>query len=135
MAKSKYTPEIVEVIVEAIRKTGSDTAGWQAAGIAKDTFYGWCKKHPDFSDKIKNAKSEYRETCPEAIIAQAQKSFADYLFGRAEVSVTSFERGHSEKQGAYSKEITKRMKFGTPRWAIERVLGKPYDELEALKSL
>lgn len=135
MAKTKYNPELVQTILSAIAQAGTDRAGWEAGGISKETFYQWINKYPDFSDGTKQAKAEFRETCPEVLIQQARKAFADHLFGRVVITQTSFERGATEKLGSYSKEITKRIKLSPPRWAIERVLGKPLDVMEALKIL
>lgn len=134
MAKSKYTPETVQKILDAIAQTGSDRVGYEAGGISKDTFYQWVARYPDFSDGISQAKSEYRDTCPEVLVRQAHKAFADYLFGRVEITTTSLKRGVNEK-GSYSEEVTKRIRLSPPRWAVERVLGKPIDLLEAVKIL
>lgn len=134
MAKSKYNPEIVQKILDVIAQTGSDRAGYEAGGISKDTFYQWINRHADFADRIKQVKSQFRETCPEVLINQAQRAFADYLFGRVEISTTTFKRGTNEK-GSYSEEVTKRIRLSPPRWAIERVLGRPIDLLEAVKVL
>jgi hypothetical protein len=131
---SKYTPECVEQICSAIARTGSDRAGWEAGSIGKDAFYTWLKKYPEFSELILSAKSEYRATCPEALIRQANKAFSDYLFGRMEKVITTRRTG-STPMGAYEEEKVQRVPVGIPRWAIERVLGGPIDEFEAIKVL
>lgn len=133
--RSKYSPETIEAILDAIRETGSDKAGWRAGGICSTTFYEWCDNYPEFADSVKEAKAEYRKICPEELIKQARKAFSDYLFGRAKITITTFERGVSEKHGSYSREITKQINPGVPQWAIERVLGKPLDVLEAISTL
>lgn len=134
MAKSKYTPEVVQQILDVVAQTGSDRASWEAAGISETTFYDWCNKYPEFSEQIKEAKAQFRESCPEVLITQAHKALADYLFGRVEITTTVITRGINE-EGSYSEETTKRVKLSPPRWAIERVLGKPIDILEAVKVL
>jgi hypothetical protein len=135
MARSKYEPEIVEIILNAIRDTGGDRPGWEAGGISKDTFYEWINRYPDFSDQVKRAKLDYRNTCPDVLVRQAKQALSDYLFGRMErVQVTEEERVSEEGLTSY-KKVTRRVTMGVPRWAIERVLGKPADLIEALKVL
>jgi hypothetical protein len=136
VAKSKYNPEIVEIILGAIALTGSDRAGIEAGGINKDTFYSWIKRYPDFSERVSEARAEYRQSCPETLIRQANRAFADYLFGRMQRVVYTKEVGVSLKTGEpYEKETTQHIPVGVPRWAIERVLGKPLDIIEAVKTL
>ena len=61
MAKSRYSKKLVQIILENIEQFGTDKAGFQAAGIGKDTFYQWKRKYPDFSDQISRAKTKFRE--------------------------------------------------------------------------
>lgn len=84
MAKSKYNSERVAKIIDAIFVNGSDRAGWTGGEISEDTFSQWMKKYPEFSEEVVIAKQEYRNNCPETLKRQAQKAFADYLFGRVE---------------------------------------------------
>lgn len=135
MAKSKYTPETVRIIIAAIAASGKDEPGWRAGGISEQTFYNWQEKYVEFLELVVKAKDEYRDTCPETLVRQAKKAFADYLFGRMERVVYTKESGVSLKSGVYEKEITQRIPVGVPRWAIERVLGKPLDILEAVTTL
>lgn len=144
MAKSKYTPERVEKILDAIRETGSDRAGWQAGEINKDTFYTWINSYPDFSDEIAHAKQEFRKTCPDEIKNRAKAALADYLFNGCTVeresqteSVTVVEDSQGNvkevrKESSNNKNIERRP---PPQWAIDRVLGKPIALLEAVQLL
>jgi hypothetical protein len=131
---SKYTPECVETICDAIARTGSDKLGFEVGGISKATFYTWIEQHPDFSDAVIEARAEYRNSCPEVLVRQANKAFSDYLFGKMEKVVTTTESG-SNSFGDYEKEIVRRIPVGIPRWAIERVLGPETDELRAIQVL
>ncbi|MBW4580704.1 MAG: hypothetical protein KME42_14155 [Tildeniella nuda ZEHNDER 1965/U140] len=136
MAKSKYTPDRVQTIIDAIAQTGADRAGWQAGKISEDTFYDWVKRYSEFSESVSRAKDEYRDTCPGTLVRQARKAFADYLFGRMERVTYTKETGINARTGEpYEKEITQRVPVGVPKWAIERVLGKPLDILEAVSTL
>lgn len=132
--KSKYCPELVEEIVTAIAVNGVDSAGWDGR-ISKDTFYEWLKHKPDFSDMVVEARLEYRKSLPESKHRQANKAFAQYLYGEMERIIVTTERGHSEKSGAYESETIKRVPVGVPKWAIDRVLGTQMSEIEALSVL
>jgi hypothetical protein len=132
---SKYTPDRVQIIRDAIARSGSDKAGWQAGNIGKDTFYSWMHQFPDFSDAIIEARAEYRNTCPETLVRQANAAFSDLLFGRMEKIITVTKTGHSSRLGDYEEIIQQRVPIGIPRWAIERVLGPAIDEFAAIQCL
>ncbi|NJR38547.1 MAG: hypothetical protein HC781_06470 [Leptolyngbyaceae cyanobacterium CSU_1_4] len=66
---------------------------------------------------------------------QAQRALADYLYGRMERVYTVEEERINEEGLTSSKKVTRRVTVGVPRWAIERVLGKPVDLIEAIKVL
>lgn len=132
--RSKYTPELAKTIFDTIAQTGSDRAGYETAGISKDTFYQWVKKNSDFSDGISKARTEYQDICPASLVRQANKSLADYLYGRVEISIATMERWQNADGTTASKETLRKIRPGVPRWAIERVLGKPMDLLEAAKT-
>lgn len=135
MAKSKYTPEIAKTIVDTISQTGSDRAGFKAAGIHEATFYAWKKQFPEFAEEVDKAKAEYRDSCPPALVRQANKAFADYLYGRLEISIATIQRKQNSDGVTETVETIRKIRPPVPRWAIERVLGKPLDVLEAIKTL
>ena len=54
--RSKYTPDVVNRILDAISKGATYELACHYGGIAKDTFYNWLNTKPDFSDAIKNAE-------------------------------------------------------------------------------
>lgn len=128
MAKSKYNSERVAKMIDAIVIDGSDRAGWTGGGISEDTFYQWMKKYPEFSEGVASAKQEYRNNCPETLKRQAQKAFADYLFGRVEETWSATEV-ISDGERQIVKETVKRVRRGPPQWAIERVLGPDLNRL------
>lgn len=134
MAKSKYSEEVAQRIFDALAATGRDEDGWKAGGISKDTFYKWINAYSDFSDGVKRCKAEWRETCPEVLVRQANKAYADYLFGRMEKVVYTKKEGIKGDQ-PFEEETTQRIPVGVPRWAIERILGVKMHELDALKTL
>ncbi|MBE9015831.1 hypothetical protein C7Y66_10950 [Chroococcidiopsis sp. CCALA 051] len=136
MAKTKYTPERVEIILAAIRQEGGDRAGWEAGEINENTFYEWLRKHGEFAQGVAQAKQEYQRNCPTALKRQAKRSLAEYLFqGTTETWETTeiLEDGCGNVK--LVKRSTKTVRRGPPQWAIERVLGERMHELECVKVL
>lgn len=144
MAKSKYTPETIDIILSAIQETGSDRAGYEAGGIAKRTFYEWMETYPHFAHQVAHARKEFKKTCPEEIKNRAKAALASYLFDGCTVeresqteSVTVVEDAQGNikeirKEKSSNKNIERRP---PPQWAIDRVLGKPIPLLEAMQLL
>ena len=58
----------------------------------------------------------------------------DYLYGRVEETWTS-EETTIEGNKVITKFSIKKVKRGVPNWVIDRILGRPVDELEAVKCL
>lgn len=54
--KSKYEPERVEKLLEAIRLGATYKHACDYAGIHIDTFYEWQDKHPEFPERVKAAE-------------------------------------------------------------------------------
>lgn len=77
--KSLYTPERVKTILDTIRQTGLDKAGFEAGGINHDTFYVWLKEKPEFAEAVTRAKQEFKSILPEKIIEKANQALLEYL--------------------------------------------------------
>lgn len=56
--KSKYTPDTVKRLTDAIRLGGSDRDACVFAGISEDTLANWRKTKPDFSESIDRARMD-----------------------------------------------------------------------------
>ncbi len=132
--KTRYSADVVAKILDALRHSGSDRVAIEAAGISTGTFYRWGQQYREFREGIAQAKEEYRKNCPVVLREQAYLSFEDYLYGRVEEVWTTDEIIRDDDKIIY-KEVVRRVKRGVPQWAIERVLGKSVDELEAVKCL
>jgi hypothetical protein len=75
---AKYNGETVERICALIRADSYPVAEiCELAGIAKDTYYSWLKKKPDFSYSIKKAENEYNEF----IVREAKRSLVRMIQG------------------------------------------------------
>lgn len=55
---SKYTPERVKAILQAIEVGAPYRHAAAAAGIDEDTFTNWKKRHAEFSDAVKEAEAK-----------------------------------------------------------------------------
>jgi hypothetical protein len=93
------------------------------------------REKPEFAELVAKAKAVYSENCRDALKYQAEKVLEDYLYRRTIIKVKTIEQGTSDKHGDYLKEINKEITPAVPRWVIERILGRPYDEIDAVKSL
>lgn len=54
--RSKYTPETVAKLKEAIGKGATYDLACDFAGIAESTFYEWLQSKPEFSEQLKAAE-------------------------------------------------------------------------------
>lgn len=78
---SKYTPERVNTILDAIRTGDTYKVAAARAGINLDTFYEWQKAHTEFSDAVKEAKAEYEKWELDGILKDARKSLKRLICG------------------------------------------------------
>lgn len=134
--KGKYTPETVEKILDAIRATGSDKAGWQAGAISERTFYEWCKVHAQFSQDVTRARETFRHVCPESLKLKALENLREYLFNGASITTTSREIIKAP-DGTVLRVVEKvsKSQHPMPHWVADRILGKKLEVLEAMQVL
>lgn len=59
---AKYKKEIVERICSYIRDGDSQRDAAKKAGISEDTFYDWMKLKSEFSESVKKAHEDFRQT-------------------------------------------------------------------------
>lgn len=71
--KSKYTPEVVERITQAIRNGMTYELACQYAGISHETFYRWMNEKAEFSAAVKEAEGAGAMTWLEAIQKAADR--------------------------------------------------------------
>ena len=56
--KSKYTPEVIEKLTQALAMGATYELACGYAGIAPSTFYDWIEKKPEFSETVKGAEGK-----------------------------------------------------------------------------
>lgn len=72
---SKYTPETVAVILEALGKGATHELACQAGGISHQTFAEWMRLYPEFLDGIKRVEAEAAQRWLAFIEASAPKEW------------------------------------------------------------
>lgn len=78
---SKYEPERVNTICEAISRGATNEAAAARGGIALDTFYEWLKSKPEFSERVKEARKDFENWELEGILKDAKKSLKTLICG------------------------------------------------------
>ena len=134
--RSKYTPDTIQLITDAIEETGKDESGMRAGGIASSTYFQWLKDKPEFLEKVTLAKDRFRANRPQSLRSEAVKRLAEYIRGEA---VEVYDKLVETKDGdgvliSRTRSLTK-IKRGCPQWALDRVLGKSMPVLEAVQVL
>lgn len=54
---SEYKPDFCNAVIDFMSKGYSLTAFAGSIRMARDTVYDWCKKYPDFSDAVNQARA------------------------------------------------------------------------------
>jgi hypothetical protein len=101
--RSKYTPETVDKLTQAIRLGATDELACNYAGIDGSTFYEWMNAKAEFSETIKQAKgaaavkwlAKIEQAGEEAWQAFAWKLERRYpeMYGRNRVELTGANGG------------------------------------------
>ena len=77
MSKGKFN-DVKDDIISYIREGGSNILACKKVGISKETFYTWINDKPDFSDSLKKARKEFRETIVQTLEQSLWKRAAGY---------------------------------------------------------
>lgn len=59
--KTKYSAQIVERILEAVRHSGSDRVAIEAAGISEATYYRWQQEFQEFRELVASSANVPRK--------------------------------------------------------------------------
>lgn len=77
MSKGKFN-DVKDDIISYIREGDSNILACKKVGISKETFYTWINDKPEFSDSLKKARKEFRETIVQTLEQSLWKRAAGY---------------------------------------------------------
>lgn len=148
---AKFNPDTVDIIVEALRETGSRREAWESAGVSKVTFYAWMRQFPGFRREVEAAEEEYRRVAAvatavgktetvrerrEHLRKVAWAKVADYLENGVEEIVKSEEVKLDADGNVVHRVLRRTTKNGAvPQWAIERFVEKPVNDVVLYRQL
>jgi transposase-like protein len=78
----RYTPDVVDTIIHVLEMGGTDSDAATAAGVNRNTFYLWRKKHPEFKERIEAAKAGVNQSAAAAVLdklEQCRSLAEDYI--------------------------------------------------------
>ena len=104
MSKGKFN-DVKDDIISCIREGDSNILACKKVGISKSTFYEWLESYPDFSDSLKKARKEFRETIVQTLQQSLWKRAAGYEIEESKNEYRTLKDG--SKVLVKSSKITK----------------------------
>ena len=104
MSKGKFN-DVKDDIISCIRESDSNILACKKVGISKSTFYEWLESYPDFSDSLKKARKEFRETIVQTLEQSLWKRAAGYEIEESKNEYRTLKDG--SKVLVKSSKITK----------------------------
>lgn len=104
MSKGKFN-DVKDDIISYIREGDSNILACKKVGIIKETFYTWINDKPDFSDSLKKARKEFRETIVQTLEQSLWKRAAGYEIEESKNEYRTLKDG--SKVLVKSSKITK----------------------------
>ncbi|OKH12320.1 hypothetical protein [[Limnothrix rosea] IAM M-220] len=135
----KYNATTTEAIANAIETTGEIQSGIETGNISSATFHRWRKEHSEFDQRINEALETFRANSPQVLQTTAMARLRNALdhgqvIKRTRTTTKTIKRHDPQGQLMYTEthEETRESvdQLPTPKWAIERILGKPIQDLE-----
>lgn len=104
MSKGKFN-DVKDDIISYIREGDSNILACKKVGISKETFYTWINDKPDFSNSLKKARKEFRETIVQTLEQSLWKRAAGYEIEESKNEYRTLKDG--SKVLVKSSKITK----------------------------
>ena len=104
MSKGKFN-DVKDDIISYIREGDSNILACKKVGISKETFYTWINDKHDFSDSLKKARKEFRETIVQTLEQSLWKRAAGYEIEESKNEYRTLKDG--SKVLVKSSKITK----------------------------
>lgn len=124
--RSKYTPELIKEICEAIKEGSTQDDAARIAGIAVSTFYAYMKQS-EFSEAVEKAHAEFKKTQVKAIKAAGYKTNKG---GQWQANAWLLERKYPDEFGQRltlkvspeDYDLLRKMGFNGPADAWQRLM-------------
>ena len=100
----KYSEELTNEICQYLRDGDSQKVAAIKADIAEDTFYEWMNTKPEFSERVKMAKEEFRATIVDKLEASLFKRATGYEFTETKIEYVSGKDGEPIIKGQKTKK-------------------------------
>lgn len=145
----RYSEDVVKTILTNLESGQTIAYSCSEAGISQVSFNNWCKKYPDFNDKVNKAIALYKSNCPEELKVIAKNRLQQVLTEGVVIKrsrTITTERVHETPIFNNNGEIvgykekwrqvethteSDNTNMGIPQWALDRVLPPPPKDLES----
>lgn len=98
--KSKYTPEVLRAVCDAIREGNTQQDSAALAGIGVSTFHEWMAKYPEFAEGVEKAHADFKRANVAAIRAAGVRPQKDgTLKGQWQANAWLLERKYPDEYG------------------------------------
>jgi len=104
MSKGKFN-DVKDDIISYIREGDSNILACKKVGISEETFYTWINDKPEFSESLKKARKEFRETIVQTLEQSLWKRAAGYEIEESKNEYRTLKDG--SKVLVKSSKITK----------------------------
>lgn len=104
MIKGKFN-DVKDDIISYIREGDSNILACKKVGISEETFYTWINDKPEFSESLKKARKEFRETIVQTLEQSLWKRAAGYEIEESKNEYRTLKDG--SKVLVKSSKITK----------------------------
>jgi AcrR family transcriptional regulator len=134
--RATYSPEIVKRVCDAIKESGRDVDGFEAAGISKMSFYRWFREKPEFKAAVLAAREEWESVSLPRLRSYARRGLRNTLQAVAEGReiVTTTTTTGIGPEGEIDTETIKRTPAMVPiGQAFTYVMGKEIDLVSWLR--
>lgn len=145
----RYSEDVVNTILTNLESGQTIAYACQDAGVSQVSFNNWCKKYPDFNERVNKAFETYKSSCPEGLKKIAKDRLKQVLTEGVVIKrsrTITTERVH--KVPIYNEDgeiVDYKVKWrqvetttesdntnmGVPQWALDRVLPPPPKDLES----
>lgn len=117
--KTKYTPETVEKITNAVREGLPFETAAALASIAAGTFYRWMENKSEFCEAVKKAQSEFEQQAITRIKAAGIRANRHYLKDK---------QGNLQRdaQGNPIFDMAVEGAWQADAWILERIMPEKY---------